>query len=136
MIGYCKYCGNSRIIQATEGMSEEDINNQASYECDCDGAKEERDIQYLISTGEKSLKAIVGKRSKALEKTLMPFIELIARKKIKKISVNLDGITTASIYAASSGKKIAVETRETVIEYADGETADVLPGDFWENKSE
>lgn len=52
---------------------------------------------------------------------------IIARGRIKKIAVNFDGITTASIYA--SGKKIAVETRETVVEYADGETVDMLPPD-------
>lgn len=126
MIGYCKYCGNSRIVQKAEHMTEEEINNQASLECNCEGAREERDVQELIDSGRKSLK-LVGKKSGAVERALEPFVELIARKKIKKISVNFDGIVTASVYMPNSGKKIAVETRETVVEYSDGETIDEIP---------
>lgn len=126
-IGYCKYCSASRMIMDSPAMTEEDRNNQASFECDCEGATAEREVQYLISTGEASLDLIVGKKSKKVAEVLRPFLELIARGRIKKISVNFDGITTASMYATSSGKKIAVETRETRIEYADGETKDMLP---------
>lgn len=129
IIGYCKFCGNSRMVMANDKMTEEDLNNQASLECDCEGARAERDIQHLISTGEKSLDLIIAKKSKKTAEALLPFVEFIARGKIKKISINFDGITTASMYTASSGKKIAVETRETVVEYADGETVDLLPPD-------
>lgn len=128
-IGYCKFCGNSRMVMESESMTEEDLNNQAALECDCEGAKAEREVQYLVSTGKASLNLIIAKKSKKTAEALVPFVELIARGRIKKISINFDGITTASMYTASSGKKIAVETRETVVEYADGETADLLPPD-------
>lgn len=128
-IGYCKFCGNSRMVMESESMTEEDLNNQATLECDCEGAKAEREAQYLISTGKASLNLIIAKKSKKTAEALVPFVELIARGRIKKISINFDGITTASMYTASSGKKIAVETRETVVEYADGETVDLLPPD-------
>lgn len=128
-IGYCKFCGNSRMVMESERMTEEDLNNQASLECDCEGAIAEREVQYLISTGKASLNLIIAKKSKKTAEALIPFVELIARGRIKKISINFDGITTASMYTASSGKKIAVETRETVVEYADGETVDLLPPD-------
>lgn len=128
-IGYCKFCGNSRMVMESESMTEEDLNNQASLECDCEGAKAEREVQYLVSTGKASLNLIIAKKSKKTAEALIPFVELIARGRIKKISINFDGITTASMYTASSGKKIAVETRETVVEYADGETVDLLPPD-------
>lgn len=128
-IGYCKFCGNSRMVMESESMTEEDLNNQASLECDCEGAIAEREVQYLISTGKASLNLIIAKKSKKTAEALIPFVELIARGRIKKISINFDGITTASMYTASSGKKIAVETRETVVEYADGETVDLLPPD-------
>jgi len=128
-IGYCKFCGNSRMVMESESMTEEDLNNQATLECDCEGAKAEREVQYLVSTGKASLNLIIAKKSKKTAEALVPFVELIARGRIKKISINFDGITTASMYTASSGKKIAVETRETVVEYADGETVDLLPPD-------
>lgn len=129
IIGYCKFCGNSRIVMESEGMTEEDLNNQATLECDCEGARAERNIQHLIKTGEHSLKMTIAKKSQKTADALLPFVEFIARGKIKKISINFDGITTASMYTASSGKKIAVETRETVVEYSDGETVDMLPPD-------
>lgn len=37
-IGFCKYCGQSRIVEAPEGFSAADLNEQASDECDCDEA--------------------------------------------------------------------------------------------------
>lgn len=41
-IGFCKYCGQSRIIEAPEGFSGMDLNEQASDECECDEAKCQR----------------------------------------------------------------------------------------------
>lgn len=129
IIGYCRFCGNPMMVMANDEMTDEDLNNQASLECDCEGARAERDIQHLIKTGEHSLKMIIAKKSQKTADALLPFVEFIARGKIKKISINFDGITTASMYTASSGKKIAVETRETVVEYSDGETVEMLPPD-------
>ncbi|MCM1233525.1 MAG: hypothetical protein NC489_25700 [Ruminococcus flavefaciens] len=42
-IGFCKYCGQSRIIEAPEGFSAADLNEQASEECDCDEARRQRE---------------------------------------------------------------------------------------------
>lgn len=41
-IGFCKYCGQSRIIEAPEEFSAADLNEQASDECDCDEARRQR----------------------------------------------------------------------------------------------
>lgn len=128
-IGTCKYCGESRIIVKADKMTQEDLDNQASLECDCEGAKAEQDILELIQSGKRSLDRIIGKKSKEVAKALTPFVEMIARKKIKKVSINFDGIMTGSLYASSSGKKITAETRETVVECSDGETVDALPPD-------
>lgn len=128
-IGYCKFCGNSRMIMKSDKMSEAERNEQASLECDCEGARAERNILELIQSGEHSLKLIIGKKSEKTAKALIPFVEMIARGKIKKVSINFDGITTASLYTSSSGKKITAETRETVVECSDGETVDALPPD-------
>lgn len=128
-IGYCKFCGNSRMIMKSDKMSEAQLNEQASLECDCEGARAERNILELIQSGEHSLKLIIGKKSEKTAKALIPFVEMIARGKIKKVSINFDGITTASLYTSSSGKKITAETRETVVECSDGETVDMLPPD-------
>ena len=128
-IGYCKFCGNSRMIMKSDKMSEAQLNEQASLECDCEGARAERNILELIQSGEHSLKLIIGKKSEKTAKALIPFVEMIARGKIKKVSINFDGITTASLYTSSSGKKITAETRETVVDCSDGETVDALPPD-------
>ena len=128
-IGYCKFCGNSRIVMKSDKMTEVELNEQASLECDCEGAKAEQDILELIQSGKRSLDLIIGKKSKKVAEALTPFVEMIARKKIKKVSINFDGIITGSLYASSSGKKIIAETRETVVECSDGETVDALPPD-------
>ena len=128
-IGYCKFCGNSRMIMKSDKMSEAQLNEQASLECDCEGARAERNILELIQSREHSLKLIIGKKSEKTAKALIPFVEMIARGKIKKVSINFDGITTESLYTSSSGKKITAETRETVVECSDGETVDALPPD-------
>ena len=40
--GFCKYCNQSLIIEAPDGLSGEDYNDYATKECDCDRAQMER----------------------------------------------------------------------------------------------
>lgn len=41
--GFCKYCNQLRMIEAPEGASPADLNEQASDECDCDEAVRQRE---------------------------------------------------------------------------------------------
>ena len=49
-------------------------------------------------------------------------VEQVARGYAKKVSVNVDGMLTASMYR--SGDRIVVESRKTEVYIADGETVD------------
>lgn len=41
--GFCKYCNQLRMIEAPEGSSPADLNEQATIECDCDEAQRQRE---------------------------------------------------------------------------------------------
>ena len=41
--GFCKYCNQLRMIEAPEGSSAADLNEQATAECDCDEAQRQRE---------------------------------------------------------------------------------------------
>lgn len=41
--GFCKYCRQARFIEAPEGCSGADLNEQATDECDCDEAQRQRE---------------------------------------------------------------------------------------------
>lgn len=53
--------------------------------------------------------------------------EAVARKYVKKITVNVDGMLTASMYLSSG--KIIVESRKTEVYQSDGELEDGMPAD-------
>ena len=41
-IGYCKYCGNGRVVELPEGVSQEALDQEASATCNCYRAMEAR----------------------------------------------------------------------------------------------
>lgn len=128
MIGRCRFCGQSRIVAAAPDDATQDLLDQiATDECDCDGATQEQSIRYLVDRAEWSINRIVAKRTSAAAAILRAGAEAVARRQIKKISVNVDGAMTASLYL--SGAKIVAECRKTEVYVSDGELEDGMEPD-------
>ena len=50
--GTCKHCGQPRIIQTIGDITQEQADEIATSECDCDGAKKERERERMIEQAE------------------------------------------------------------------------------------
>ncbi len=126
--GTCKWCGQTRtVMRVPVETTQEEMDKIASSECNCEGAEKEREVEYLISTAGASIRKIVQKRSPDAARILQAGAEAVARKYVKKITVNVDGMLTASMYLSSG--KIIVESRKTEVYQSDGELEDGMPAD-------
>ena len=121
MTGTCKYCKQYKVVQVPKGKeyTQEEVNNIATAECDCEGAEEEAKIQSRIKGAMESIDRILIKKDKKIIAPVMQSaVELMARERIKKLSINIDGESTCSMYI--KGSKIVVESRRTEVECSDG----------------
>lgn len=65
---------------------------------------------------------LAKKNEKTVAQVMLAAVDGMARDRIKKVSINIDGETTCSMY--QKGGKIIVESRRTEVEYSDGEAAE------------
>lgn len=121
--GKCKWCGQSRtIMHVPEDYTQAQCDAVATDECDCERAKKERDIRELVDKASTSIAKIVSKRSSDAAAVLQAGASAVAHQYVKKISINVDGALTCSMYMSSG--KIIVEARKTEIYTTDGEPED------------
>ena len=123
--GICRFCGQLRTVMVLDGkeFSEEELNAIAGTECNCSAAEEEREIGNIKDAAAESIEKILVKKERSTAAGILSAaIDPIARKKVKKVSVNMDGELVCSMYM--KGKKIIVEARQTMVEYSDGEAID------------
>lgn len=123
--GICRFCGQLRTVMVPDGkeFSEEELNAIAGTECNCSTAEEEREIGNIKDAAAESIEKILVKKERSTAAGILSAaIDPIARKKVKKVSVNMDGELVCSMYM--KGKKIIVEARQTMVEYSDGEAID------------
>lgn len=51
--GFCKYCGQSKIIEADEDMSQEIVDEMVTEDCNCDEAAKARSRKNRLEKIEK-----------------------------------------------------------------------------------
>ena len=101
-IGFCKYCGQSRIIEAPEGFSAADLNEQASDECDCDEARRQRErrakmeaagmwAQNMFSRENGQLQTVLCAIRSTFEGSI-DYVTIKIGKKTHKIDTDSDGM--------------------------------------------
>ncbi len=101
-IGFCKYCGQSRIIEAPEGFSAADLNEQASDECDCDEARHQRERRAKMEAAGMWAQNMFSKENGQLQTVLcairstfegsIDYVTIKIGKKTHKIDTDSDGM--------------------------------------------
>lgn len=122
MDGVCKYCGQVMIVSVPEGRhySQEEIDRMATMDCTCPGGEAEAVIQKRVNDAAEAIDRVLAKKNKkTVAQIMLGAVDALARDRVKKISVNIDGGTTCSMYLKN--KKIIVEARTTEVECSDGE---------------
>lgn len=101
-IGFCKYCGQSRIIEAPEGFSAADLNEQASDECECDEARRQRERRAKMEAAGMWAQNMFSKENGQLQVVLcairstfegaIDYVTIKIGKKTHKIDTDSDGM--------------------------------------------
>lgn len=119
--GICRYCHQIRTIEhVKEGFTQEEKDEIASTECDCEGAKEARNIEYQIDKGKTAIERIAGK-DKNVATILRAGLRPIAEGAIQSIQVKTG---SGMKYQIAMKKNIIVKSTETLEEESDGETTE------------
>lgn len=121
--GICKYCGQIRTIDHVRDEADEKERNEiASHECDCEGAKAKRDLDYRIQSGKRAIEQIVTRNDERAGNLFMTALDNVARGVFLSVSVESD--TGVRYRISRKGNKVKVESAYTEKHEADGEAID------------
>lgn len=100
--GFCKYCNQLRMIEAPEGASPGDLNEQASEECDCDEAIRQRERRAKMEAAGAWAENVFSKENGQLQTVLcairstfagaIDYVTLKVGKYTHKIDTDSDGM--------------------------------------------
>lgn len=102
--GVCRFCGQHKVVEVPDYMSEEEINEEASKECYCVDAKaykQAKELEIMIEQQKMSAKGttlqLFHEEYPDIENLLNEAIDALAAHKFKKVTISTDDGVTASI---------------------------------------
>ena len=103
-IGYCRFCGNSRIVEVADPEKEytqTELDILAAEQCTCEGARYERKKKADQQTIEAYIDDLIDKEE--LADALKNFIEVLQNYKAQSITVKIDDKTKFSMSVGQDG---------------------------------
>ena len=118
LTGMCRFCQQDRfVVGAGKCKNQEEINEIATFECNCEEGKSWRERQTSAKQAKDKLAEmfISETESHAAEMYLRPAIEDIAENRISSISITLTEKVSASVSMNGKGK-IIVKRKEVEVD--------------------
>lgn len=110
--GECAYCGQSRFVKIFPG---EDPNTVATRECECNEARQERELQNTIHAVKKGMDKRLKNISDDLRESIKSWVEPVARYELDSVAVKLDASTIIKI-VNKKDKPTCIVTKHDVLE--------------------
>ncbi|MDO4285570.1 MAG: hypothetical protein Q4C60_09590 [Eubacteriales bacterium] len=110
--GWCRYCGSSLLIEVLPRTPQEELNDIATQECDCDQAQYAREREGKIRRAQITVKNLSASEPAAggiLERCIEPLID----REIKKVSINVNGRVTYTLYRGGEDE-LNAQRKETI----------------------
>lgn len=92
-IGYCKYCGQSKMIEVPDSYEQDYIDADVTDKCTCPEATAESKVQQMITHTEFQLKEMLKENSEDILARALYMVEPIARNRINKLSIGFGAYT-------------------------------------------
>ncbi len=117
-IGYCIYCGQTRMLKVEEDLSEENLNELATEECDCISAALARKRAKTQAEAEDNVEKLFRGDLPEVADLLSASISLIVNRQISKVTIDTGKKIKAQAVRLSNGtvKVERSETNKTVME--------------------
>lgn len=117
-IGCCIYCGQTKMLKVGENVSEENLNELATEECDCYEAEEARKQAEAPAEAEDNIEKLFGEDLPETADILRSAVPAIVKGTLSKISVDTGKRVKAQVVRTSKGavKVERSETNKTVME--------------------
>lgn len=118
MIGYCRFCGQSRFVETDDDMTQDDANKIATQMCECVEATHEAWKNSTLEVFEQDLEMIFGKAPE-IKKLLKYAGEKIIDNKMISITIRRNSEQTIMLKLKDHGLCITKtdRTKEESISY-------------------
>ena len=112
--GFCRFCRQARMVHGPDGWNQAQIDNQATAECDCEGAAFERRQQQRLDAALAWAKNMFESEEQAdLQLLMIRAIIAVFTRGAKAVSVTADGKNTYKIVMDSNDMlRVRKEFRE------------------------
>lgn len=114
--GFCNFCSQGRLVavQDDREFTQDELNKIATDECECSGAKSEREKADKIERAEYYIGNLVPDREEDIKPLLRAALSPLLERIIKKMSLNIDGRVTYAIYRGKEDA-ISIQRQETIV---------------------
>lgn len=114
--GFCNFCSQGRLVAVPDDQEfpQDELNRIATEECECEKAKRHREREDKIERAEYYINNLVPDREGEAKPLLLAAVPLLIDRVIKKMSVNLDGRVTYTIYRGKEDA-ITAQRQETIV---------------------
>lgn len=118
MIGYCRFCGQSLMVDGDPDMTEEELNQLAASKCTCPGAVQAAWKNAVLEEYEQNLEVLFGKKPE-LKDLMADAGDMIMSGRIKKITITEAQGKTISLAQKEKGLCITTtsKTKEETMSY-------------------
>lgn len=101
--GCCKYCGQIIAMQVDKEYSDEVLDELASKRCDCDTARELREVENAITEAIEDVDKMFPEREE-VRGCIKQACDLVGHELIDSITVKIDSRTKTTIKKTTKGK--------------------------------
>lgn len=111
--GMCKFCGQQRFLKVPETMTDEELNDEVSFQCRCEagkiwraGVEDERRIQGMIEESKGIAYALLNAKNPEIEELVNELVPKMVKLDIKSLVLSLSAQTKIKIKRTTNSIKI------------------------------
>lgn len=111
--GMCKFCGQQRFLKVPDTMTDEELNDEVSFQCRCEagkiwraGVEDERRIQGMIEESKGISFALLNAKNPEIEELVNELVPKMVKLDIKSLVISLSAQTKIKIKRTTNSIKI------------------------------
>ena len=102
-VGTCKYCGQISVVKSDKVLTEVELNNEATWNCNCPEAVAVRERELNLRTAKNAVEALFKDMEKEADFLKMA-CELLADGTLKSVNIDTGGTVKATLRVTTKGK--------------------------------